>query len=128
MTRLVNSAALILFAAMLFAGCSQQSPENSPPINRDMVAAPVDPETLVKPVEIENTTQLSLENFNRIKNGMSLLDVEILIAGKSRKVTSKTENNKKKETYRWETKDGSKYIEVSFEDEKVVGKNQKGLK
>ena len=59
---------------------------------------------------------------------MSLLEVEILIAGDMRKVTSIKKDGVLKETYRWETKDGSKYIEVLTEDEKVVGKNQKGLK
>ncbi len=127
--RPLKCLALIFFAALFLIGCSKPEPENSAPINRDMVEAPVDPETLVAPVELENTAeQINKENFDKIKNGMSLWDVEILIAGKNRKVTSKNQAGVLKETYRWETEDGTRYIEVSFDDEKVVGKSQKGLK
>lgn len=129
MIRPVSWLALILFAAIFTDSCSKNVSESGTPINREMVQAPVDPETLVKPVvDTENTAeQINKENFDKIKNGMTLLDVEIIIAGTSRKVTSKTENNKKNETYRWETSDRAKYIEVSFVDEKVIGKSQKGL-
>ncbi len=52
----------------------------------------------------------------------------LLIAGLFKKITSKTDNGKKTETYVWETKDAVKSIEVTFENEKVIGKKEKGLK
>ncbi len=130
MIRPVKLTALLLFAALLLIGCSKNTSENSAPINREMVKAPVDSNDLVAPVPpVKNTVeQINRENFDKIKNGMSLFEVEVLIAGDEQKVTSVEKGGILKETYRWELEDGSKYIEVSFDDEKVVGKNQKGLK
>ena len=128
-TRPLKCLALIVFAAVLFVGCANQTNQNVAPVNRDLVKPPVDPKDFPEVPEVKNTTeQINKENFDKIKNGMTLFEVEVLIAGDEKKVTSVEKDGVLKETYRWELEDGSKYIEVLFEDEKVVGKNQKGLK
>lgn len=126
----LKSLILVLFAAILLAACSSRTADNSAPVNRDLVKAPVDSEDLTAPVpQVKNSVeQINKENFDQIKNGMSYSDVAMLIAGDDKKTTSVKKDGVLKETYRWELEDGSKYIEVLFEDEKVVGKNQKGLK
>ena len=75
-----------------------------------------------------NAVNISKENFNKIKIGMSFFEVDMLIAGTYKKITSKADNGKKTETYLWETKDAAESIEVTFENEKVIGKKEKGLK
>lgn len=117
---------LFLIIGILFSGCSKSS--NTAEINRDMVPQPLDTETLVAPEEIENTTQISRENFEKIKKGMSLMEVELIILGVSRLVSSDEIKGNLTETYRWETADSAKFIEVTLVQNKVVSKNQKGLK
>lgn len=90
-----------------------------------MVPQPID---LVVPVEVENTYQISKENFDKIKKGRSLAEVESIIAGTNQLISTKNVNGKVLETYRWETTDSAKYIEVTFENNKVMEKKQKGLK
>lgn len=90
-----------------------------------MVPQPID---LVVPVEVENTYQISKENFDKIKKGRSLAEVESIIAGTNQLISTKNVNGKVLETYRWETADSAKYIEVTFENNKVMEKKQKGLK
>lgn len=124
----------ILLLAVFIAGCSN-SPSNansrganSSEINKNMVPEPIDEKSLVAPVPPENDVNISKENFNKIKNGMSFFEVDMQIAGTYKKITSKTVNGKKTETYLWETNDAAKSIEVTFENEKVIGKKEKGLK
>lgn len=119
---------LILIIVVFFIGCSNSSSDTnskSSEINKDMVPQPID---LVVPVEVENTYQISKENFDKIKKGRSLAEVESIIAGTNQLISTKNVNGKVLETYRWETADSAKYIEVTFENNKVMEKKQKGLK
>lgn len=119
---------LIVLLAAFLVGCSNSANENIAPVNRDLVQPPVDLSEIKIP-RIENTDeQLNKKNFDQIKNGMELIEVEKIILGDVKKTNSVEKDGVLKETYRWENKDGSKYIEVMVEDDKVVGKNQKGLK
>jgi hypothetical protein len=93
-----------------------------------MVPQPSDLDTLVAPPEMENTHQISKANFDKIKKGMTLQQVELIILGNSKQISSATENGKQIDTYRWETADSARYIQVRFSNDKVVDKSQKGLK
>ncbi len=119
---------LFFIAALIFTGCSAPSSEGNSQFNREMVPQPYDPETLVAPVEIQNDEQLSKENFGKIKNGMKLEEVELIILGNSALISSEVVKGKLNETYRWETPDSARFIEVKFVENKVVSKSQKGLK
>jgi PBP1b-binding outer membrane lipoprotein LpoB len=120
---------LIFIICLFFTGCSNSSSDansNNSEINRDLVPPPID---LVEPVRIENTDDnINKDNFDKIKIGMSQTDVEILIAGDSKIMSNKNANGKYTETTRWETANSAKYIEVSFENNQVVSKKEKGLK
>ena len=121
---------LSLTIAVFFTACSNSSSHDNSQnsqINRDMVPPPIDLEDLVVPVEVEDTNQVTLESFDKIKNGMSLEEVESIILGNSTLISSKTVNGKLNETYRWEVLDPPAYIEVRLVQNKVVAKSQKGL-
>jgi hypothetical protein len=94
-------------------------------IDRNMVRQPTDLDDLVAPVELAET--VTKENFDKIKNGMSREDVDSLFAMPNSLISSKQPKGKLTETYRWESDDAAKYIEVTFVQNKVVSKNQKGL-
>ncbi len=120
---------LIFIICLIFTGCSNSSPDansNKAEINREMVPQPVE---LVEPPRAENTDEnINKENFDKIKKGMAQFDVELLIAGDSKIMPNENVGGKSTETMRWETADSSKYIEVTFENNKVTDKKQKGLK
>jgi PBP1b-binding outer membrane lipoprotein LpoB len=124
---------LAVFAVM-FAGCAGSPPASSSSntqtaeINREMVPQPNDIETLVAPAEFDNSAEFTKANFDRIKNGMSLSDVENIILGSGIPVSSETVKGKLNEVYSWNSADSTKSIEVKFIESKVVSKSQKGLR
>jgi len=119
---------LVLINLFFMIGCSGSSSNNSE-INQNTVPPPKDLQTLVPPPPVVNDEQINKKNFDEIKNGMSLFEVEVLIAGNNELVSSKmSEKGEKVETYRWETPDSSRFIEVTFQADKVIDKKSKGLK
>jgi PBP1b-binding outer membrane lipoprotein LpoB len=121
---------LILIIFVFFIGCSNSPSDansNNSEINKDMVPQPIDVDDLVTPVPLENTDNINKKNFDKIKKGMSQTEVENLIAGLDRRISYANVNGKYIETTRWETADSAKYIEVTYENNKVIDKKEKGL-
>jgi hypothetical protein len=122
---------VLAVVAGIFAGCAG-SPANgngqTAEINREMVPQPNDIETLVAPAEFDNSNEFTKVNFDQIKNGMSLSDVENIILGSGIPVSSEMVKGKLNEVYIWKSSDSTKSIEVKFIESKVVSKSQKGLK
>jgi predicted amino acid dehydrogenase len=94
-------------------------------IDRNLVRQPTDLDDLVAPAEIDET--VTKENYDKIKNGMRREDVEALFAMPDSLISSKQLKGKLTEAYRWESEDTAKNIEVTFVQNKVVSKTQKGL-
>jgi hypothetical protein len=72
-------------------------------------------------------SKVSKDNFDKIKDGMTIAEVESIL-GKGEKASagvSVAGVSVTGDVYEW--KDGEKVINVVFKDGKMVGKTQKGL-
>ncbi len=116
-------AGLLIFV-VLIAGCSGSSSTNQQIPASDDVPPP---DTLVAPIPPENAENISKENFDKIKDGMSLSEVEMIIAGTNELVSTEQIDDKKIEKYKWETVDSTRAIEVTFENDKVIAKKDTNL-
>ncbi len=76
-----------------------------------------------------NRPGLTMHNFNRIKTGMKLKEVQAILGPGGKLTTSMKVGWSEAEVYDWERHYGSKYILVSitFDDGEVTSKFQSGL-
>ncbi|MEZ5307395.1 MAG: DUF3862 domain-containing protein [Pyrinomonadaceae bacterium] len=71
--------------------------------------------------------EINMEKYEKIKNGMSLKDVQAAIGSDGEETSSSSIGNSTYETRKWSGANYS-YIMVSFRDDKVSSKSQYGLK
>jgi len=72
-----------------------------------------------------NLTKLT---FNKIKTGVMLEEVEMLMGEKGMLVSTMDVNGRKTQIYKWSNDNFTSYIDVTIEGGKVVEKKDKGLK
>jgi hypothetical protein len=70
---------------------------------------------------------LSRANYEKIKEGMTLGEVEKILGGEGLKVSTMTVNGRETEIYKWTNDNFKSYIDVVFEKNKVVEKKEKGI-
>lgn len=70
---------------------------------------------------------LTMDNYEKIKSGMSYDDVADLLGSKGNETSSSTIGKSESKSYKWE---GEKYVRiyVNFRDDKMTSKSQTGLK
>jgi hypothetical protein len=76
----------------------------------------------------DESKAVSKADFEKIKNGMTYNEVVKALGDEGMRVSTMKVNGRETEIYKWSNRDFSKYIDVTFEKEKVVEKSQKGLK
>ena len=145
--------ALILFiSAGIFFGCSGKTEtavesnrkENSnqaananltsyfPPPTPENVKTPMNAAENPKTNESgggssRSTSAISKANFEKIKEGMTLQEVEKILGGEGLNVATKIVNGRQTETFKWTSDNFTTYIDVVFEKNKMVEKKEKGL-
>ena len=72
------------------------------------------------------TGKITMENFNKIKTGMSRADVEALLGGKGKQISSTTGGGITYTVDQWEGENYDSII-LSFDNDKVSFKSQAGL-
>jgi hypothetical protein len=87
------------------------------------------PKTTTKESKIDGigSKGISKTNFDKINEGMSYKEVATLLEDEGMKVAIMKVNGRSTEIYKWSNADFSVYIDVTFENDKVVEKKQKGL-
>jgi hypothetical protein len=70
---------------------------------------------------------ISKASFDKIAEGMSYKEVVKAMGDEGMLVSIMKVNGRETQIYKWSNADFSKYIDVTFEKEKVVEKKQKGL-
>jgi len=73
-----------------------------------------------------NAGKITMENFNKIKTGMSRTDVEALLGGKGKQISSTSGGGVAYTVDQWEGDDYDSII-LSFDNDKVSFKSQAGL-
>lgn len=80
------------------------------------------------PAPKKTLTNLTKATFEKIKIGMTLVEVEIVMGEKGMLVSTKDADGKKMQIFKWSSGNFTSYIDVTIEDGKVTGKKEKGLK
>ena len=80
------------------------------------------------PAPIKSAADVTKASFNKIKNGMTLEEVEKLLGEKGMLVSTMDVNGRKTQIYKWSNDNFTSYIDVTIENGKVVEKKDKGLK
>jgi hypothetical protein len=139
----------LLTIAVISAGCSSKAEATKgvqPPVQKREVAAPTptpettpnhnpsavmpqdgDPEFPATPMQT-SSVQLSKTDFEKIKVGMDLVEVQELMGDKGMLVSTMDVNGKKTQIYKWSNDNFTSYIDVTIEKNKVIEKKDKGLK
>ena len=134
--------------ALISAGCAANGEtvkKNEPPAQKKE-AEPIGKPSEVKPERIEMTSnkenetdspksapqktseRLTKANFDKIKIGDSLEDVEKMMGDKGLLVSTMDVNGRKMQIYKWANDNFSSYIDVTIENGKVIEKKDKALK
>jgi hypothetical protein len=66
-------------------------------------------------------------NFDRIKIGMSYREAVEIFGDEGMQTSTMKVNNRETTIFKWTVPDFSKYIDLHFENDKVIEKKQKGL-
>jgi hypothetical protein len=74
-----------------------------------------------------DTSEITMEEFKQIQNGLSLKQVEEIIGGKGELQSSAGDGQFKSELYMWKGNTFGGNANVTFQDGKVAGKAQFGL-
>jgi hypothetical protein len=76
----------------------------------------------------DSKTELTLDKYNKVKNGMSYKEVVDIMGNEGVEQMSSGEGKYKVESYKWEGDDSLKFTTISFMGGKVYTKFQMGLK
>ncbi len=75
----------------------------------------------------DKTSTLTMDDYNRLKNGMSKSEVERILGGEGEQVSSSEIGKYKIETYKWQGENFS-FVIITFRNDKVFSKSQANLK
>ncbi len=117
----IGGAFLISRRSVSFARNSATPTPSVTPVRRSS-PTPQSDETPSQPY----TGKITMENFNKIKTGMSRADVETLLGGKGKQISSSSGGGVTYTVDQWEGKDYDSII-LSFDNDKVSFKSQAGL-
>ena len=148
--RLKNLPALVLFlsAAAAFIGCASEKPaatrnDSTPGKTSDVTQTPEiktessrieplenhdseEPE-VYRPARETDSKIVTKANFDRIKIGMSYRQAVEIFGDEGMQTSTMKVNNRETTIFKWTVADFSKYIDLHFENDKVIEKKQKGL-
>jgi Domain of Unknown Function with PDB structure (DUF3862) len=149
--RLKNLSALVLFlSAAAFVGCASEEPatsrSDSTPGKTSDVAVAKTPENktessrleplenhdseepeVYRPARETDSKMVTKANFDRIKIGMSYSETVKIFGEEGMQTSTMKVNNRETTIFKWTMPDFSKYIDLHFENDKVIEKKQKGL-
>lgn len=125
MKNLYNFGFVVLLLVIL--GCKCQLPDQSKTPTTSSPSTSSSPAASTSPATTDKKDGLTLEKFNRIKNGMSYSEVKDIIGSEGAQIASSGEGKYKVESYKWDGENFS-YILVTFMGEKMYSKNQNGMK
>lgn len=149
--RLKNLPALVLLlSAAAFVGCASEktaATRNDPtPGKTSDVAAAQTPEiktesSRLEPLENHDSEEpevyrparnpdlkiVTKANFDRIQIGMSYQEAVKIFGEEGMQTSTMKVNNRETTIFKWAVADFSKYIDLHFENDKVIEKKQKGL-
>jgi hypothetical protein len=147
---LKNTSALILFlSAAAFVSCTSQKNATTSNIStpgKTPVVAAQTPEiktesSRVEPLENHDSGKpevnkpanesaskiVTKANFDRIKIGMTYQEAIEIFGDEGMQTSTMKINNRETTIFKWTLPDFSKYIDLHFENDKVIEKKQKGL-
>ncbi len=75
----------------------------------------------------EASKAVTKENFDRVKIGMTRREVVEIFGDEGMQTSTMKINNRETTIFKWTVPDFSKYIDLHFENDKVIEKKQKGL-
>ena len=140
---------VLLWAAFGLSACSGASPSSAnsgngantaaTPAAKPSVAAEkpkeiVEPEEkMVEPsrpvgTDSKSASAITKANYEKIREGMTLAEVEKILGDEGLKVGTNTINGRTTEIYKWTDDNFTSYIDVIFEKDNVVEKREKNLK
>ncbi len=125
----MKSSFIMVLAIMLFVvlGCSMLNKKDEK-VATPTPSADSSPSTSDSPktTSSSDSASLSMEKYEKIKNGMSYEEVAEILGSKGSETRSSTIGKIELKSYKWE---GDKYqrIYVNFRDDKVNTKSQSGL-
>lgn len=129
MKNLYNFGFVALLLVVLGCNCQRfqdladqsKTPTSSSPTTSSSPAAST------SPAGSDQKGGLTLEKFNRLKNGMTYKEVVDIVGSEGTQVASSGEGKYKVETYKWDG-ENFQYLIITFMGEKLYSKNQNGLK
>lgn len=125
---MIDLAGVALLLVVMACSCPSRIRELSG--DQDRSTPRPTPETVGTPPSRSASTgeyQLSMEKYNRIKNGSRRADVENILGGKGTEVSSSVGGGIKFSVDKWEG-ESFKSIIISFRNDRVISKSQVGLK
>ena len=113
----------VIIAAILLLSCSSEANDQE----KDTTKTNETAKTKEENKKSNETTEpgISLENYNRVKDGMDLSTVEKFLGKDHYKVSTSRSGDEKTETYTWS--DGPKTISITFVGGKLEYKVKAGL-
>ena len=86
-----------------------------------------EPENVRPARDADSSKIVTKANFDRIKIGMSYKEAVVIFGDKGIQTSTMKVNNRETTIFKWTVPDFSKYIDLHFENDKVIKKKQKGL-
>jgi hypothetical protein len=80
-----------------------------------------------KPARSAASETITKANFDRIKTGMSYREAVEIFGGEGMQTSTMKTGDRETIIFKWTVPDFSKYIDIHFENDKVIEKKQKGL-
>jgi hypothetical protein len=80
-----------------------------------------------KPARNPTSKTVTKANFDRIKIGMSYREAVEIFGDEGMQTSTMKVNDRETTIFKWTVPDFSKYIDLHFENDKVIEKKQKGL-
>jgi len=93
------------------------------PIERPFFEEPEE----IRPARNEDSKIVTKANFDRIEIGMSYKEVVKIFGDEGMETSTMKVNNRETTIFKWTVPDFSKYIDLHFENDKVIEKKEKGL-
>jgi hypothetical protein len=141
---------LLILVAAAFTGCASQknavTRNDSTHGGASDVAASRTPGLKIEPKRLESLENYDSEdpehykpargaasetitkaNFDRIKTGMSYREAVEIFGGEGMQTSTMKTGDRETIIFKWTVPDFSKYIDIHFENDKVIEKKQKGL-